>query len=404
MSLIPNVVNNSGDQVTWSFPVTNGPVVNLLAYVDITIPTELQVLGSSYDSGTLTLISSGPSVYKWDIPLAVNEKRTISFSLKFVTASTIDADFLCFANVNGLDDAQDDNDQEDILSFVYEVDCPSGNAVDDMTCLCSDVAANDTPCTEGTSKWVYNAGDLVNGVMVHWDEAKGIGFFSYIDTTLPITYTYNLVCTIDGVDLAIRTNVAVTIPASLADKDIYDHTIRNVLGINLTVAEDDLLSAANPTLDVSDFDWIGIYNADGDMTSAILENTAVADSILAVVAGGLTVGQIAELAVLYPGVDFSASGVLLVMNPAGDITSGVIIDSSTSYRLATETFGPLVSGNSVTLVGTIIVGSASVVLRNGMGETDHVQTGNVFVFGVAFAIPSGGVTGEMVDITYLTIV
>lgn len=403
MSLIPNVVNNSGAEVTWSFPVNNGAVPNPNAYVDITIPTELQVLGSNYDIGTLTLVSSNPSVYKWDIPLAANERRTISFSLKFVTASTVDAEFLCFANVNGLDDGQNDNDREDILSFEYILDCPSGNAVDDMTCLMSKVYENDTPCTEGTSKWVYNAGSLVNGELVAWDEDLGIGFFKYIETTEDIVYTYNLICTIDGTDHLIRADVLVTIPASLVNKDIYDHTIVDVLGANLTVAEDTLLSTAYPALIVSDFDWTAIYNADGVMTSAVLQSPEVANTLLTVAAGGLTAGQIAELLILYPGIDFSASEVLLVINAAGDISSGVIIITP-PYHLVTETFGPLTTGNTVELLGTFIAGSAFIVLRNGVGDSDYSLVGPVFVFDEAFAIPEEGSEGETVEITYLALV
>lgn len=269
----PNIINNIGSKVLWTITVENKAVPNTGVYVNLIIPNHFSISD--------TILSTNGSVVvgittNWNIGnLAPNEVAKLILELNYDGPTAgFDVDYDFEARVYGLDTLLTNNTLIDTVTYKSLACGPLGGGVEDFSgCLCINVAENDTPCTEGTSSYVLSVPSITNSTTYHWDAITGIGSFTPIDPTLPVTGTYTLTCTSGEDTVQVSCDVPFTIYPQLQNKNIFDHTIRNVDGSTLSptdIAKIQTLPDYNALsdLEITSACWTTLRNKDGVLTSA----------------------------------------------------------------------------------------------------------------------------------------
>lgn len=264
----PTTLSGINQVIDWTLKAVNGPIANTGVFIDITIPSDFTII-PQVSVPELTMIT--PTQWRYTIgDMAPLSEVEISIDVE-MTATTNGFSFLySFVGVvTGLDTLVPNNTLTDTIQYDFSTSIAMASAVDSTaSCLCVDVSQYGTPCSEGTTEYRFDAGSIVNGVMITWDTNTGLGEFSYIDDSLPITFEYDLFC-VNGGDFLIAEDVVHTINPAIVDKNVYDHTIENIAYADLTVPESDLLQLQYPALDLTLSSWTVIRNADGVVTSGI---------------------------------------------------------------------------------------------------------------------------------------
>lgn len=261
----PNIINSIGSSVVWEMTVTNGPVPNIGVFVDLTIPTEFTIISSTYIKGSLSGMT-------WTIgDMDVNETQKLIVVLQLTgTPASFSETFDFVADVNGLDTIESNNVLTDTLQYqVISTEPLAGAVPDESACLCIDVSQNDTPCSQGTTEWRLDESSIVNGVLQSWDVLTGQGHFTPIDPTQSITFEYDLFCVQGGDGYEIACDVPVEIYPQLNNIDIFNHTIHQVNGADLTPEEITLLEAEYQGIDLSLYTWNLLRNSAGVTTSGV---------------------------------------------------------------------------------------------------------------------------------------
>ncbi|MCA9749035.1 MAG: hypothetical protein KC414_08005, partial [Romboutsia sp.] len=219
----PTLITNIGQIVIWSGKIINGSIANTGVYVNLNIHSDFTNLyAPKLDKGSI-------SGNVWTIGnLAPNE--IVNFEFQMVLSSTtigFDTDYSFKAEVFGLDTILTNNILEDKVHYKVETCNPMGSSNDSVgSCLCVDVSQYGTPCSEGNTEYRLNISSITNGEMQYWDVTTGLGGFTPIDPTKPITFTYDTYC-IKGVDeYQISCNTLHTIYPQLKDKSIWYFTIQ----------------------------------------------------------------------------------------------------------------------------------------------------------------------------------
>jgi len=187
----PAFVTSNGNQVTWTIKVTNqGPNPNNGVFVQETLPA-----GMSYVSAIVSKGSYNSGTQVWTIGnLAVNETVTM-----YLTTVVTDINLAPFTNTAQVFGSTIDPDNSDnlIQEVVNTTTCPpAAGAVDDPnSCLCGNMATNDTPCTHCTTEWIIIAGSETNVVINTYSQLTGEYSASLIDPTLVGSFQYNIWCT-----------------------------------------------------------------------------------------------------------------------------------------------------------------------------------------------------------------
>ena len=254
----------NGDKFYYSIVVTNNS-----SYTDTNVTTVIDALpaGIAYDHVTHTQGTYNSGTRTWFIASMPGKTTT---TLKFwVTVTDVGlGPFTITGDTTGT--LVDPNLVDNTFSLTANAsECtPDAGGVNDTTsCLCINVATNDTPCTYGVTEYRLDELSIVNGTLQYWDELTGIGGFTPIDPTLPITGTYDLWCVL-GVDEYNKScGITFTIYPQLEDKDIFNHTINTVEYGDLSVDDLAVLAAQYPALTLADYCWRVLRNADGDATS-----------------------------------------------------------------------------------------------------------------------------------------
>lgn len=257
--------NQNGDKFYYNIVVSN-----LSSYTDTNIVTVITgglPTGLAFDHVEKTQGTFNQGTLTWTIP-SMPGKSTTSLKLWVTVTDVTQGPFTITYDTNGTLNDPNTSDNTNTLTASQSGCAPDAGGIDDFSsCLCINVALNDTPCTYGTTKWILNEASVVNGVKQYWDENTGQGGFTAIDPTLPITGTYDITCVV-GVDSFTKTcGVDFTIYPQLNNKNIFDHTIQTVPYSSLTPQQIVTLSAQYPALVLSEYCWRILKNGDGIVTS-----------------------------------------------------------------------------------------------------------------------------------------
>lgn len=261
----PEVINSSNTPIVWNFEVANGPTVNGPIVVTLQVPVEFTITSIIVPRGTIV-------GNVWTIPsMTPGETITPTVIVKLTgTPESFDETYLFRATVSGPDTLTGNNFKEDEVRYKLQTLTPLGGTnPDNSSCLCVDVSANDTPCTEGTSEWRINEGSIVNGILQSWDVLTGKGNFTRNDPSLPLTFTYDLYCVQGESELQVSCGEIGTIYPSIVDKDVFDPTFAPEDYEDLTAPDKLVLQGLRPDINVADFCWYLLRNADGDIIGGI---------------------------------------------------------------------------------------------------------------------------------------
>lgn len=232
--ITPTLINTVGAKVLWTITVENKEVPNTGVYTNLTIPPVFNITDTVLiTNGTLT-------AGVWSIGnLAPSEVAKLILEIEYVGPTAgFDVNFDFVAQVFGLDTVSTNNTLTDTVNYKSLACGPLGGGVEDFSgCLCIDVSLNDTPCTEGTSQWVLNTADVENSITYRWDDTTGKGSFTPVDPSKPITGTYTLNCINGASTVQVSCDVPFTIYPQLESNTIFDHSLSNKKGTDLTAAE-----------------------------------------------------------------------------------------------------------------------------------------------------------------------
>lgn len=214
-----------------------------------------------YDHDTLT----------WSVgTLPGNSVRELILKLKVDDITK--APFTTVATVTGTN--PDGNPLNNVKTYIAEFSTlpPVGGAIEDYGGLVIDVSKNDTLPTQGTPEWRLNLASVTNSVSYEWDPLTGIGIFTPVDPTVPVTGTYVLWTVVGVNEYALSGATAFTLLPTLENKNVFDHKLFGIEGSTLTLDEIAILNIQYPTLntlDIQGYCWNIIRNANGVLTSGI---------------------------------------------------------------------------------------------------------------------------------------
>ena len=257
--------NQNGDKFYYNIVVSN-----LSSYTDTNIVTVITgglPAGLAFDHVEKTQGTFNSGTLTWTIP-SMPGKSTTSLKLWVTVTDVTEGPFSITYTTTGTLNDPNLADNTKTLVATQSNCAPDAGGIDDFTsCLCLNVAANDTPCTFGITKWVLDEASVVNGVKQYWNEDTGEAGFTAIDPTFPITGKYDIECIV-GVDTFTKScGVDFTIYPQLDNKNIFDHTIETVPYSSLSPQQIVTLSAQYPALSLSEYCWRVLKNGDGVTTS-----------------------------------------------------------------------------------------------------------------------------------------
>lgn len=218
-------VTKNGDIINWLITITNnGPSANTNVKVQDSIAPGL--IYQSYTIGPPEKGTFNMSTGLWTVGthnVGVSYTILIKYRVVDISLATAESDaygFALSAVISG--DNIDPNDINNTkTAFVGITTCaPSAGAVNDIpACLCGTVAANDTPCTHGTTQYRITVGSLVNldpsfTLDIVTGEYNAMG--KILDPFEPASFTYSIWCIVGLDELQTSGPATVEIPALFA--------------------------------------------------------------------------------------------------------------------------------------------------------------------------------------------
>lgn len=267
MALI-NTVRALNDLTYWRITVTNGPVPNTNVEVEFTIPAEFSIssdtivpvgtlVGTTWTIGSMTAgqVYSADIILKFDGPLP-----------------GIAEEFEIEATVTGTGDTNSSNNTKiDTIQFEILSCDPLASGSNCVAGLKFDLSECSTPCTQGaTPEWVITPDSEVNINIISFDENTGIGYYEFIDPSIPGSFTWGLNCILGEDTIVICASYTMTLHPLIDDKDVFNHSADFIEGSTLTVDQIALLKGQPAYTGLTDeqiqaYCWEVIYNADGDL-------------------------------------------------------------------------------------------------------------------------------------------
>lgn len=189
--MITPSIHQIGDIITWSFNLnkSSGPPNNYT----ITIVTPP---GVTYNPGSFVSTKLGATFVDPTITVpTMTAIESANFELKFTVNSILPT--YTFTATAATDGTPGNNIDTAIVT--YE-DCPPmAGAIDDPnSCLCYNLASNDTQCSHCATEWRIVAGSEVNVVVNTHSITAGTGNVSLIDGSLPGSFQYYIWCVCSG--------------------------------------------------------------------------------------------------------------------------------------------------------------------------------------------------------------
>ncbi len=265
----PANVGLNGNQTTWWIPARNlstHTVTNVIVTVTVAPSAGLAPVTYVADTGVFNFTTG-----IWNVgTLAAGATKWLKIVTSVTDIGLAPFTITSVISGNGIDPNALNNT---LVQTIDSVVCnPSAGALGiEDGCNCVDVSVNDTPCTHGTTEWRITPLSITNSTTYVWDVETGKGRFTYVDFTLPITFSYSIWCDVGSGFLQTSGPAVVTIPALIEDVAPLNHTFERINGADLTEDERDVIALQYPLYsngDIASFCWMTLKNADGEVTSA----------------------------------------------------------------------------------------------------------------------------------------
>lgn len=261
------IVRAVNDIQPWLLVITNGPTANPNVQVTFTLPAEFSISNSTiFPVGSLA-----GSV--WTIgAMSAGEVVSANIILQFDGPVPGVAEvYTIEAEVTGTDTNGTNNIKTDTILFEIATCDPFASGEACETGLKFDLSACSTPCTNGaTPEWTITPASEVNINIIDFDSTTGIGYYEFIDPSIPGSFTWGLNCILGEDTITLCSSYTMTLHPLIDDKDVFDHSADFIEGSTLTPEQIALLKAQPAYTGLTDeqiqaFCWETLYNADGDL-------------------------------------------------------------------------------------------------------------------------------------------
>lgn len=261
------IVRAVNDIQPWLLVITNGPTANPNVQVTFTLPAEFSISNSTiFPVGSLA-----GSV--WTIgAMSAGEVVSANIILQFDGPVPGVAEvYTIEAEVTGTDTNGTNNIKTDTILFEIATCDPFASGEACETGLKFDLSACSTPCTNGaTPEWTITPASEVNINIIDFDSTTGIGYYEFIDPSLPGSFTWGLNCILGEDTITLCSSYTMTLHPLIDDKDVFDHSADFIEGSTLTPEQVALLKAQPAYTGLTNeqiqaYCWETIYNADGDL-------------------------------------------------------------------------------------------------------------------------------------------
>ncbi len=263
------IVRAENDQVIWPLTITNGPTSNSNVQVTFTLPSEI-----SFNNSTILPIGSYTGIDVWTIgAMTPNQVINANIVLNFDgPIGGLSEEYSIVATVTGLGDTNGTNNvKTDTILFEVSSCDPLASGSNCISGLKFDLSACSTPCTQGaTALWNIVALSEVNINIISFNVNTGIGYYEFIDPSLPGSFTWGLSCVLGLDTVVICSTYTMTLHPLIDDKDVFDHSADFIEGSTLTAPQIALLKAQPAYSGLTNeqiqaYCWEALYNADGDL-------------------------------------------------------------------------------------------------------------------------------------------
>lgn len=263
------IVRAENDQVIWPLTITNGPTSNSNVQVTFTLPSEI-----SFNNSTILPVGSYTGIDVWTIgAMTPNQVINANIVLNFDgPIGGLSEEYSIVATVTGLGDTNGINNvKTDTILFEVSSCDPLASGSNCISGLKFDLSACSTPCTQGaTALWNIVALSEVNINIISFNVNTGIGYYEFIDPSLPGSFTWGLSCVLGLDTVVICSTYTMTLHPLIDDKDVFDHSADYIEGSTLTAPQIALLKAQPAYEGLTDeqiqaYCWETLYNADGDL-------------------------------------------------------------------------------------------------------------------------------------------
>ena len=264
----PANVGLNGNQTTWWIPARNlstKAVDNVVVTVTVSPTTGLAPVTYLADVGTFNFTTGkwnigklAPGAVKW---LKIVTSVTDIGLAPWTITSVITGDGIDVNNVNNT-----------LVQTLTSVVCdPTAGANDSLNLYSTiNVSNNDQACNYGVTEWRLDASSVTNSVSYNWDTLTGIGNFTHVDPTLPITGKYTIWCNPGSGFIEVSGPANFSLIPLIENKNIFNHVPYFIQGSDLTPAEIAILQAQYPSITgIADVCWNIIRNGDGVLTGGV---------------------------------------------------------------------------------------------------------------------------------------
>jgi len=264
----PANVGLNGNQTTWWIPARNlstKAVDNVVVTVTVSPTTGLAPVTYLADVGTFNFTTGkwnigklAPGAVKW---LKIVTSVTDIGLAPWTITSVITGDGIDVNNVNNT-----------LVQTLTSVVCdPTAGANDSLNLYSTiNVSNNDQACNYGVTEWRLDASSVTNSVSYNWDTLTGIGNFTHVDPTLPITGKYTIWCNPGSGFIEVSGPANFSLIPLIENKNIFNHVPYFIQGSDLTPEEIAILQAQYPSITgIADVCWNIIRNGDGVLTGGI---------------------------------------------------------------------------------------------------------------------------------------
>lgn len=253
----------NGNLTTWWIPATN---LSTVTATGVTVNVVVDPAGGLKLETWSTDTGSFNSTTKiWSVgTLAPGQTKWLKLVTKVIDVGLAPFTMTSVISGNGIDPNNTNNTLEQTITSV--VTSVTAGAVADEGCSCVDVSLNDTICNYGVTEWRLTSPTVTNSTVYDWDVTTGKGKFIHDNPFLDITTSYSIWCDPGTGFVQISGPVTLTISKLFDDISIWNHIPSAVQYADLSVDDIAVLTSQYPSLDLEDYCWNILRNAEGDLT------------------------------------------------------------------------------------------------------------------------------------------
>jgi hypothetical protein len=261
----PANVGLNGNQTTWWIPARNlstKAVDNVVVTVTVLPTTGLAPVTYLADVGSFNFNTG-----KWNVgKLAAGATKWLKIVTSVSDIGLAPFTMTSVISGNGIDTNNVNNTLVQTLTSV--VCAPTAGANDSLNLYSTiNVSNNDQACNYGITEWRLDTASVTNSTSYNWDTLTGIGNFTHVDPTLPITGKYSIWCNPGTGFIEVSGPANFSLIPLIENKNIFNHVPYFIQGSDLTPAEVAILQAQYPSITgIADVCWNIIRNGDGVLT------------------------------------------------------------------------------------------------------------------------------------------